>query len=785
MADLFYIDPQMNPYDETPKEEDNLQLPPMAPYEDAVMQPDSPLLYNLDTPYLAPQEPLTMAPMIPDQQMFSVPEYINTPAPSFPGQTPGDVFVQDTTAKAQDFVSNEQAKADTALATVGAVEEGLSNLYSQLSGKYQELAGAQTPEDQQRIQGEIQGLQNQMQSGAKLLGQAKNEARYSAVGAQAAGQAAAQEISTINYENAVNKIQSNLEQRNLQLEEQKRLRDTARSDAKRSRDKYVELLKSQVNDDPATTTSSVLAMIGEFGLAYARNREPDTAGAIKGILEMGRQKLQRQREAAGAEVQAKESDIQDLSTSIAEIQAEGAAQDAAILGQARAVAELQMMKAQGTPREMAAFLAVEELKRAESSAQAKAEMDAEKHLIEMENKRLEGEKTQAEIGKIQGDTKGRGTGSGAGKKPSVYIDDPALSNLDSKTRSKVEQQGVRDPFSGQWIRTTDGGFLVAKSDKIATDLSIQGGAVRDMATISADLAKLMEDNGYEISKWSSEAQQQMNSLFADALLIAKNNDQTGALDEGSVKILTEKLTGGVKPGDWGSTASIIIDASDRSTSRFQKKLRDLSISGTPEGLDVADFDPKKSKGRIEAAARAAGSSKGGDHTGKASAGDPLGEADSNDKYADSQRGAVQRSKAALEKAKRGGVFMPRGPYDATSKEKNNKLEELVKKIEGGDRSPATRDAFAELALDAGIMAKGDIFVFPEQVEGTLRMADQTAQRADAIRVANWMIQNNADPKKIDLDYLRKIKVIKNPVSDKSALIGEIANQYKIYGQGGK
>lgn len=637
------------------------------------------------------------------------------------------------------------------------------------------------PIRQTQIEAEVQALDQQAQGLGAVRNEAQTKADVEFSGVMARKKSEYDQFALNASEQALSEIQKYNQEANIRREEERRRKESARADADERRKKYSEVLKNQEKDN-VMNASALASIIGEFWLAYAENRTPDYATKLSQILQMANQRFDREIRSNIAQIDEAEGRVTAAASNIAEIDADRRAFELASLQDLNSRLQLEELKSRGTPTEAAVAQARRATEQEIQAKQIESQMAAEKARQAKEMHDLDVQKKKAEISKIKGDTKRLGVGSGSSKRT---ITDPTLEEMDPKVRAEIEQKGVRDPFSGGWLRTVDKdgnetGYYKAKSADLATQLSLQGGAARDLVIISSDLSKLIKNNGMEFSKWSSDAQKQMNSLFADALLIAKESEKTGALDDGSVSVLTDKLSGGVKPGEFGSNANIVIQSAGRSVGRFQRKLRDMGVSGNPQKLDYAEYNPDVLLGEIEKTSKAAGQSID-DHTGKPSDIDLLGEADSMDKYATSIRGAINRSKSAIQTAKTGMAAPLRGPYDVDRRSLNSKLQELSKKIDEGDTSTSTRDAFESAAKKAGLLREKDQFIFPGDADANQKQAQDNEMRADAARVASYMLLNNLDPRRVNLSALKKSGVIKSEWTDTSQLTKYIGEYYRKYG----
>lgn len=196
------------------------------------------------------------------------------------------------------------------------------------------------------------------------------------------------------------------------------------------------------------------------------------------------------------------------------------------------------------------------------SAAARARL--EQSAFERSLKKLSARKTQAEIDKLQADAAlaARKAAGGAGtKKKKVYdvpaYADPELKEIyarDPKEAQRIQDGGIRDPFTGDYIRQPDGAFFVPSLE--------EGKGLRDrMAKVSAasDLIEkiraLREEHGQEVDLFKSAAGQAMKSSATNLMLVLKDAFQTGALDKGSVEIL-EQMTGGDQTAFRSALASI-------------------------------------------------------------------------------------------------------------------------------------------------------------------------------------------------------------------------------------
>ena len=247
------------------------------------------------------------------------------------------------------------------------------------------------------------------------------QARLDADVALATGDAevevAGQELALVRREQAAEQIRAEREKRNAELETLRQDRAAAAKKVQERRDSAAQLLHAQAAGDSTTTWSSVGALIGELTSAFAQRRQPNLDGAISTVLELGRERLAAQRAAAGAEVETAEEGAAAIDRSIVDIEAEGAAADAAILDQAQQALDQELLKARGTPREVALFRAQEAVR----TARARAEAEATAKQTEATSKQRQGEaeitlkmaqarKAEAEAARLGR----RGIGGGAG-----------------------------------------------------------------------------------------------------------------------------------------------------------------------------------------------------------------------------------------------------------------------------------------------------------------------------------------------------------------------------------
>jgi hypothetical protein len=545
---------------------------------------------------------------------------------------------------------------------------------------------------------------------------------------------------------------------------------------------------------PEQTTKSVIvsvaSVLGEAFAARNEGRPVDFTRALKPIEDATRQDFDRR-------VQAKLAAIQDSGDALTRaarerdtLAAETAARRAEALGAIERQLEQRIRGAAGTLQQ-AQLLAVRDDVRAQREAKeaeylaAQAKLERDRQRDDLERRKLKADVGTAEAKRLLEERKARG-GSGAGRVSAGPTVDPSLAALPPKEREKVEERGVRDPITGQWLRTEDGRFVLTSDGKAAKELRDQAGAVRDYTRVSNRLADLVQEHGMEPRLWRGEVRQEMDSLVADLLLITKNAEQTGALDNGSVKVITEKISGGITPGDFGSSAEVILKGTERLQQRFQGKTRDYSTTGIPAPASFPDTSAQR--GEIERNARAGEEARrvsDGDHTGTPTAADPLGEADAADKFATDVRAAVVESEQALKRA----LDMPdTGAASATAMipalgaqvARAPRLRELAQQIQAGDRTPAVRDEFERLARESGMIGGRRNFLYPDERSSNIAQAQANERRADAVRVANWLAQNRADPRKVDLGYLRKIGVVRFEHADKAALGRDVADAYRRY-----
>jgi hypothetical protein len=558
----------------------------------------------------------------------------------------------------------------------------------------------------------------------------------------------------------------------------------ARSQLDRDRQAYRDLLERGPETTGRSVALSIASVIGEVFAARASNRPPDFARALAPVEQATREDFQRRVQARLAAIDAGDDALKRAAREREVLASETATRRAEGLATIERELERRILGARGAPLE-AQLLAVRDDVRAAREAK-EAEVLAANAKLERERQReaLEMRELQAKVSLAE-----RKARPGTGGRARLGVTaDSALAALPPQERERIETRGVRDPVTGAWLRTKDGGYVLTADPKAATQLREQLGAVRDYSALSGRLADLVAEHGYATKLWPNEVRQEMDSIVADLLFIVKTNEQTGALDKGSVEVITDKIGGGVVPGDFGSSAETILKTAERMEKRLAWRVRDLSVSGTPEGL--AFPDTKAQRGEIERQARAGEEARrlstGGDHTGTPTAADPLGEADSADKFAADVRTAVTESENALKQAlaedSGASPALAMIPGMSAQVARAPRLRELATQIRDGDRTPATRDEFERLARETGLIGERRNFLFPTERSANLDQARSNERRADAVRVANWLVQKQADPRQVDLGYLRKIGVLRYEHEDRGALAAEIRAAYRRYTQ---
>jgi hypothetical protein len=129
---------------------------------------------------------------------------------------------------------------------------------------------------------------------------------------------------------------------------------------------------------------------------------------------------------------------------------------------------------------------------------------------------------------------------------------------------------------------------------------------------------------------------------------------------------------------------------------------------------------------------------------------------------------------------------------AVSEERVEQMRGYLEAIDAAEpgtpeRTRAER-AFERDARELGLLGEKQDFASDKAPE--LERARASERQADAVRAANWLIQNQADQRRVDLGYLRKIGVVKGEYAgaDRSALAGDIAGairRYTAQPEGGK
>lgn len=395
--------------------------PPPVPFgpalepavEAAPLVPPAPALLDYE-PAPPPPVPAGLAPIPSAQPAFAVSVAAPPPAPGTdPMVAARDLQVAGITDRTRSAYAPAQAATQTAR-DFDAAGEQLGRRWLDMQ---RQISQTTDPEARAKLVSQAADLETE----ARAVELGGKQARLDADVALATGDAevavAGQELALVRREQAAEQIRTERETRNAELATLRQDRAVAAKKVQERRDGAAQLLKAQAAGDSTTTGAAVASLIGELTAAFAQRRQPNLDGAISTVLELGRERLAAQRAAAGADVEAAEEGAAALDRSIVDIEAEGAAADAAILDQAQQALDLELLKARGTPREVALFRAQEAVR----TARARAEAEATAKQTEATSKQRQGEaeitlkmaqarKAEAEAARLGR----RGLGGGAG-----------------------------------------------------------------------------------------------------------------------------------------------------------------------------------------------------------------------------------------------------------------------------------------------------------------------------------------------------------------------------------
>lgn len=386
----------------------------MGPEMAADLGPEPAVTFAAPVPALDPVQ--TPGP-VPFALPFTAPALPE--APLAPDQSPTMAERETRIAGTLDRTRAAYAPAETAAQVVRDFDDAKQELGRRWLDVQRKRVNATDPAEIEQLTQQAAEIESQhvaMETGRR---QARLDADAALVQGDAEVEVAGQELAVLRREQAAEEIGRERLKRRAQVDQLKSDRAAAETRVRERRDSATALLRAQVDDDTSTTWASVASLIGELTSAYAQRRVPNLDGAIQSVLTLGRERLSRQREAAGAEVESAEADLSDIGRSLDDIAAEGAATDVAILEQAQAALDLELAKARGTPREVAVFRA----QQAVADATAKANNEALAKQTEAESKRRQAEaeiqlkqaqarKAMAEAAKLE--RRGMGGGQGTG-----------------------------------------------------------------------------------------------------------------------------------------------------------------------------------------------------------------------------------------------------------------------------------------------------------------------------------------------------------------------------------
>jgi hypothetical protein len=381
------------------------------------------------------------------------------PAPATPGQTAAGAARELDIAGTLDRARGAYAPAAQAAQTVRAFDDAGEQLGRRWLENRRQLAVTTDPAERKRLDDEAAKIDGE----ARAVQMGRVQARQDADAAIAQGDletdVAARDLSVMRREQAAEDVARERERRRVELERARTDRAAAAARVRERRGEAAALLKTQAEGDTATTWAGVAALIGEMTSAFAQRRQPDMDGAIKSVLDLGRERLAKQREAAGAAVDVAQADVDELERSMADIEAEGAASDAAILDQAQAALDLEMAKAKGTPREVAVYRAQEAVRTATEQAQAEAEIKQSDAIARRRQaeadialKAAQASKAQAEANKLMRRGMGAGGTPGPGTLASNVVAIPGtdltLATFKNTKQGRAEATKAREVVTG-------------------------------------------------------------------------------------------------------------------------------------------------------------------------------------------------------------------------------------------------------------------------------------------------------------------------------------------------
>lgn len=557
----------------------------------AQLEPMEPELLGQEQRRTIPQATATVVPAVP--------------APLAPGQTENMGAAELAATGRADIYSNTFAGARQALGTSEQIAGVQDRIDSDIAGLQQRYASA-SPEERSAIQAEMAQKLQERGALAEVRALADDE-----VAVQHARADAAVKSEFEAYALAENqKVHDELAARRSKVEAevaQKRMdREAAVAKVDEAEKRYVDLLKRQAQDDPATTVAGVAAMIGEMWQAFAERRPPNTAAALNQILELGRDRLNRQRQAAEAEVQVLSGDVSQISASIKEVEAERAEQEAAILTDLTRRLELERMRASGTPREIAIAQAEDATR---GALAAKRQEATEKRAAAVQDQRLKEEeirlksaqadKALAEAGIAS--RKAAGIGSGSNK-------DEAAPRFRGDPKVLMQKHGLdEDEFKRTiWPAGTDGDPAIASTPEEAKELRAALASSNTTNRMLDQLIHLRQKHGGDWSLiFASPEYTELKSLHSELKVNANKSYGLGSLDEGTTAVL-DSIFGGDINALRTDPLPALKSAKAQLRNRVQDKLDQLAPT-YEGGVNLAAYTPTKTNDEkmVDVAAQAA------------------------------------------------------------------------------------------------------------------------------------------------------------------------------------